>query len=383
MSRPGVEQLDLDYAEAIGSSGLGDILGLPCQSRLGPYGYLAGDDCSLTYRDLGLPPQTVDFLDALSDISDVSKPPTTTTEISYDPTGHRRHIWEDGRHTFIESDADGRPWLAIDPAGNQTRWSYSLDGWPERKLTTFEGVSVHDVHRRYDDEGRLLARCTAIAPGGCDAVLDTLPGFGTISDPGRGDGTPRYQLEQWRYSPEGRLVATADPEGSMSFYFHDRRGHVVGVETTGVDEAESRKRSHTYDHHGRLIGTFHGTLAARMEPGVLHESFGDFDDLDRPHTHVDTRRQTWLLQYDFFDNLVHRHHQRTGWTELLSYNAHGELVSEGLREPGMDEHTTEYLRLPDGRLLGIKQTGEGARLVTFDTAGNEVFSRDAEGNMHV
>ncbi|MFU8804801.1 MAG: RHS repeat domain-containing protein, partial [Bradymonadaceae bacterium] len=374
LARVEVNQFDAGFAEKA-TAALGDIFGAPCTPDHGPYAFLGSRDCSLKYRTLGLPEETIKHLE------NVPHGPLHRTELSYDITGHLRNVWDDGRHSQMIRDSDGRVWLSTDPVGNQTTLTYSLDGQPILAETTHSNEVLHQVERRFDNEGRLLAQCTAIMAQGCHGVIDALAPDEIAAPPLDAPGeTPSHALEQWRYTPEGHLQIHRDAQGLITSFGHNARGQVTAIQSLGAFEI--RDQSRTYDEHGRLTGVFHGTLEGLADPGILFETF-DYDVFDRLVEHTDTRRKVWTSSYDVLDNLVRRLHVGTGWNETRTYNGHGELLTQRLREPGAGETTTEYIRLDGGQLVAINTTGVAPVLTALDIRGNPVFSLDGEGNMQV
>jgi RHS repeat-associated protein len=367
---------DLGYPATVDS--LPQNPGVPCDTSLGPYAWLGADNCQIGLADLGL------AADLVREIQETRLDKQDVTELLYDETGHVSHRWGNGRETYYDRDSDGRVHRRIDPDGAETVINRNLMGWPISESTERNGEITSEIVRRFDDVGRLTARCEALEPGGCVGNLSSGTALGHISDQAPHDEqTTDHRIWVYEYSGEGYVSAVSVPSGVTTRYTRNSRSQVEAVLVTDPLSGDIRLESYTYDDQGRLVAEFDGTAGAQDTGGDVLSTRYWYNGFDYPHLSSDRRGKKWSRYRDLAGRTSQVSHVDSGRTVSFERNTHGEVTRETRTEPGSTSHTVEYIRTADGRLVGVKERGMGDRWVTFDARGRPVWVRDGEGNMTV
>lgn len=352
----------------------------PCPSLAGPYQWLLPASCSANPRGeleaLGLPTQTVDAI--LSSTTSGSPDRSRVTAFSYSDIGLPRFTSVETRTTHIVRDIDGRVRQITDPIGSTTVQTYTLQGFPQRtSRVDASGKLLADGIRQFDNEGRVIYECTALAVNGCSTP-------GTTNLPGG-------IVERYAYWPEGSLRTMTDTEGLVTEFGYNERQLLVAQRTLHPQYPATlpRLETHTYNHDGDMLSTVYGyPSSAASGTTVLTETWV-YDGLRRPTTYTTTRGYAWQFAYSNRDLLTHYkrddvpYHVASpsspSWETVLQYDPFGRLLVQ--QDNGL--LTARYMRTNRGLSYRFWAAGQGEVHTTYDLLGRPVWTQDAAGNQTV
>gem|GEM_PF-4314067 len=345
----------------------GDVA--PCQFLKGPYQWMLpncnSNDIHGQLSALNIPNDVAYQLESTQN----QKPKTIS--FSYNKIGQPYRIWENGLLSTVDYDTDGRVMRQTDTKQNVAVFTYDNDGngTSIKAVDPNTGADTFDTRQRSDNEGNLLAECTALIAGGCDNFPGNIPALGQASPSGA-------QILVNQYTNEGLLALQQDPEGTLTYYTYDTRKRLVNVRTADPqDPTGGRETSSFYDDRSRLIANIYGTAGTQ-----LSETY-TYDDYDRQVSWTDTRGTDWQAAFGKKNELVFHYQSSTPfgisgagsttYSVQYGYNGHGEVVSKDSN--GIIN--TEWSRFPDGRVWSIQSTGQGTTYMSYDTSGNVVWQQ--------
>ena len=311
----------------------------PCTQLKAPFQWILPGGCgsnlsSELRQKLGLP------LDAYIQL--LKGNGTEETSFLYNTAGHVRRVNQPGG-LFQEMmrDVDGLVFKTTDAKGGITTTERSPEGWAlSTKVHESDSTLVRASYAEYDNEGRVLARCTEVTSGGCAGVLSTT-GI-TAFDKTRVTSNPSHLLETYRYTPEGLLWKTRDAMGTETEYAYDDRGlQTYAAVKSGLNLGQLRSRYMDYDHHGWLI---------RVRQGDKEERHS-YDGYGRQIGMQDMQKADHKTAYNGWGEVVAQR------PSLLAYAAGQEL------EPG-------EVRYKHGAFGEVEKSLDAAgneRVVTYDT----------------
>jgi RHS repeat-associated protein len=341
----------------------------PCARLAGPYQWLLPASCANPQQELaqlGLPPQAVQ---AILAAADAARDPSSadaweTVTFSYNRAGGVRYQWSNGRATHFIRDADGRVRRTTDPAQNTTEHAYSVRGLPKAiDMRDASGVILSELRQSHDETGAPVYHCAATAPGGCDA-------------------TPKTGSERtFKYTPEGALRESVDPEGLVSTYEYDEMGLLTFERHAHpqfpADPAVELRR--TYNDDGLRTGTTYA-------PGTPIElsDRSSYDGLGRLTSYVDVRGYGWQRAFTTRDLLARRKRDNvpygspgggSQWETVLEHDAFQDL--QRVTHDGVE--TLRLRRTPGGRVYALTSAGLGETLLATDLTDRPAWVRDPSG----
>ena len=160
-------------------------------------------------------------------------------DVVWDGSGRVASVeYQNGTKIRYAYDGLGRQNRVIDPAG-QSLFAYNHFGVVSREIrvdataTTLEAadvkrLTVADRRVYYDSYGNRVAGCDALAVGGCQGDLSSLLSRAASSSPRTSDhAQPVEAVQHDDVSPDGRLLARTDAEGSRRTLAYDGLGRPV------------------------------------------------------------------------------------------------------------------------------------------------------------
>lgn len=359
-----------------------------------------GDAMGISYDASGLPTSLSDFGGG-------------TWGVSWEATGLPQALTApDGSRTVLVYDAAGRLTEVQRPApGGTTRLAYDEAGHVVSVTDPLGSVTT----RSFDDDGNLAAE-TFVPTGATTSITRDWAGRPTRVVDSLGG------VSSTVYGPDGTVASTADPDGVVTTYEHDRSnrltafvdalghrtrlGYDADGRVTSVTDALGSTWTTAYDVSGRPVRVadplgnatttaydaagrptsvtdpLGNVVASRLDAAgqVASTTLPDQgvvtftrDRNGRPLAVTDPLGNAWSFTWDASGRLVGAR-DPSGKSESRSYDAPGRLASRTLRDGSVVTYAWDAADRLTSRTAGGQATS-----LAYDAAGNVVSTTDSSG----
>ncbi len=319
---------------------------------------------------------TANYVDGVYDPAYPDQDLTTLTV--YDEAGNALQQRDAGGHwTYYEYDELGRLITTTNALAGATVTVYNAAG--QRSKTRDAGGAW--TQYGYDDAGRLVTVTANYQNGVYDPALpdQDIVAVTVYDDLGRrvksieAFDAPVSRTTVYTYSPTGRLIATADPDGAATRYSYDAMGRTLLV-TDALGHA-----THTaYDALGRAV-----TTTANYAPGGPVDAQTNVATANRYNalgwrTAAQDARGYWAtFGHDDLGRVITTT-DATGRGTVTAYDRAGNRVRTSIQ---MSQKILQARYEYDGvnRLIAQSDALNHATRYGYDAAGNRVVMTDANG----
>ncbi|MGY8562903.1 hypothetical protein L0938_05715 [Paracidovorax citrulli] len=243
----------------------------------------------------------------------------------------------DNRRQFLY-DRLGRLIEQVDGEGFRTRLGYNAFGQVTRREEQVSASSWNVTTQGYDQRG-----------------LSTI----TTEDVG---GLERQTTAQ--YDAFGRVIATQDGRGTVTFAQYDRVGRQVGVSRSVGGRLEAEQTF--YDAYGRTVSSV--DALGRVTTYA-------YDDSERSMTLTTPLGLQLVTRYNAHGEQVEVR-RPDGYVREFLYDREGRLISDGLVADGLYEMRTTHYYDTRGNLLQTQDLTGAATHYTYDARGRRLTRVD-------
>ncbi|WP_314103254.1 hypothetical protein [uncultured Stenotrophomonas sp.] len=243
----------------------------------------------------------------------------------------------DNRRQFLY-DRLGRLIEQVDGEGFRTRLGYNAFGQVTRREEQVSASSWNVTTQGYDQRG-----------------LSTI----TTEDVG---GLERQTTAQ--YDAFGRVIATQDGRGTVTFAQYDRVGRQVGVSRSVGGRLEAEQT--LYDAYGRTVSSV---------DALGHVTTYAYDDSERSMTLTTPLGLQLVTRYNAHGEQVEVR-RPDGYVREFLYDREGRLLSDGLVADGLYEMRTTHYYDTRGNLLQTQDLTGAATHYTYDARGRQLTRVD-------
>ena len=266
------------------------------------------------------------------------------TRWEYDPAGNSIKVTDpDNYSVAFEYDAMNRPVLARDKAGHTVATAYQLDGQP-RVATDPEGNSI--AYEYYDStkDGRLKR------------ILD-----------------PMNRATSYDYDAAGNVVSVTDNQGYVSLGYYDELNRPVRQVGPAVaaDAGRSPVACTRYDALGHIAEIWAGatsdvsaaTCDFSGDPNIKKQVSFQYDDFDRKLKETDALGNVQTWQYDRYSNVI-QYIDAKGQTTVMEWD-YGHLLKKRTvkNANGSVYRTYTYTRNPLDQVTRTEVTNGSGKLI--------------------
>ena len=296
--------------------------------------------------------------DALGNRLSLTDPLGHTTTSDYNPLKQLTSFTDALGHVTTNSfDSQGNLLSTKDPAGNTISLAPDSQGLPST-VTDALGNKYSFTH---DSAGRLTQQTDALGNTTGFAYDANGNKLSQTVKRTRSDGTTETLTTQYQYDPNGHLIKTISPDGSIiqaSF-------NAIGKQSDAVD-ALGRKTHYDYDGNGRLFRT---TFADGTSESVT------YDAEDHVLSKTDRAGRTTSFVYDPLGRVTKTTYPDGTNTQIV-YDAVGQKI-KSIDQRG---NVTQYTYDAAGRQTSTIDPLGHVTKFAYDAAGNLVSGTDALGH---
>jgi len=302
---------------------------------------------------------TVYEYDARGDVVSMTDGLGGRTEYAYDANRNEILMRDPlGRATTRVYDPQGNLLFENDTMGNRRSWTYNARG----QVLTYTDALGHGTTNQYDANGNLLREVDALG----NVTTHEYDAMGNLVQNVDAMG----KLTLYEYDAFGYMTSTRDALGSVTAYTYDANGNRLTVTRTRTlpdGTAEALTTIFMYDGAGRLVAT------ANPDGSVRHT---EYDELGRPSARIDELVRRTESQYDARGYLSATLYP-DGTRETFAYDVEGRQISQTDR--GGRTTLMDYDVL--GRLVRTTSPDGTSTSITYDAKGNILTQTDERGNV--